>query len=180
MNGREPPTDFYNPYAFEFDTEFVIATLAEMQIRRGIERGEFDNLPGSGKPLNLPEQHDPDWWLKSLLKREGLALLPLSILARKEDAKLDDELDKLSNKAEVRREIEAFNDLVIRARYRPAEGPPMITQPRDVDETVAAWADRKAARVEENRRKAAEALEQAEEAARAKSRRPFFRRRHRR
>lgn len=179
MNSREPPTAFYNPAAFEIDSEFIIAMMADRQIRRGIERGEFDNLPGSGKPLDLPTQHDPDWWFKSLLKREGLALLPVSIVARKEDAKLDDELDKLWNPADVRRKIDTFNDLVIRARYHPAEGPPMITQPRDVESTVAAWAQRKTARVEENRRKAAEALARAKGEARTERRRPLFGRRHR-
>lgn len=176
MNDREPPAAFYNPYAFEYDTEFVISMMADRQIRRGIERGEFDDLPGSGKPLDLPALHDPDWWLKSLLKREGHALLPLSVMVRKEEAGLDDELDKLRTAAEVRRAIEAFNDLVIRARYHPAEGPPMITQPRDVEETVAAWAGRRAARVAENRRKSAEHREQRLQAARAKRRRRFFRR----
>ena len=29
---------------------------------------------------------------------------------------------------------------MIAARYRLPEGPPLITMPRDVDETVAAWA----------------------------------------
>ncbi|WP_134324731.1 DUF1992 domain-containing protein [Cumulibacter soli] len=177
MNGREPPSVFYNSCAFEFDSEFLISVMADMQIRRGIERGEFDNLPGSGEPLNLPEQHDPDWWFKSLLKREGLALMPLSILVRKEDAKLDDVLDKLSSKTDVRREIEAFNDLVIRARYYPAEGPPMITQPRDVEETVSSWAGRRAARLAENRRKATEALAQAAAERRPSGRRLFRRRR---
>lgn len=116
MSRREPPAAVYNPFAFEIDTEFVIAMMADRQIRRGIERGEFDDLPGSGKPLNLPEQHDPDWWLKSLLKREGHALLPLSVVVRKEDAKLDDDLDKLWTEPDVRRRIAAFNELVIRAR----------------------------------------------------------------
>ena len=47
------PFTFYDPAAIAFDTETVIALLADLQIRRAIERGEFDNLPGSGKPLDL-------------------------------------------------------------------------------------------------------------------------------
>ena len=30
-------------------------------IREATERGEFDNLPGAGKPLNLGGADDPDW-----------------------------------------------------------------------------------------------------------------------
>ena len=34
--------------------------------------GEFDNLPGTGKPLNLSDAQDPDWWIKRYVAREGL------------------------------------------------------------------------------------------------------------
>jgi hypothetical protein len=114
-----------------------------------IERGDFDDLPGSGKPLDMPDRHDPDWWLKNLLKREGLVLLPPSIQLRKEDAALDERLDRMWNEADVRHEIEEFNRKVIRGRYQPPAGPPLVTMPRDVEETIAAWADRRARRAAE-------------------------------
>lgn len=176
----ELPLAFYNPAAFAFDTE-VIALIADMRIRKAIERGEFDNLPGSGKPLDLPDHHDPDWWLKSLVKREGLTLLPPSIQLRKDDAALDEQLDRLSNEVAVRREVEQFNEWVIRARYQPTAGPPLITMPRDLEATVAAWADRRAARAEEARRNAEEEAKAREEAeASDRNRRRLFRGRARR
>jgi Domain of unknown function (DUF1992) len=175
------PLRFYNPAAFAFDTEVVIALLADRQIRKGIERGEFDNLPGSGKPLDLPHHDDPDWWVKGLMKRAGLVMLPPSIQLRKDDAALDEQLDRLSNEAAVRCEVEQFNERVIRGRYQLPVGPPLITMPRDVGATVAAWADRRAARAEEARKKADEVAE-AREGARAKerNRRRLFRWRTRR
>lgn len=127
-----PPLAFYNPAAFAFDTEVAIALIADMQIRKAIERGEFDDLPGSGKPLDLPAHHDPDWWLKSLMKRERIVMLPPSIQLRKEDAALDAELDQLGNEAAVRNEVEQFNERVIRARYQLPAGPPLITMPREI------------------------------------------------
>lgn len=37
----------------------------ERSIRDAIARGEFDNLPGAGKPLpDLDRQYDPDWWAR--------------------------------------------------------------------------------------------------------------------
>jgi hypothetical protein len=122
-------------------------TWVDLQIRQAMARGEFDDLPGAGKPIaDLGTQHDPDWWLKRMVKREQVSVLPPSLQLRKEDAELDERLDKLSVESEVRREVEEFNARVLRARYTPVDGPPLITQPRDVDATVAAWRERRNAR----------------------------------
>ena len=122
-------------------------TWVDLQIRRAMDRGDFEDLPGAGKPIEgLGEQHDPDWWLKKLVEREKITVLPPSLALRKEDAELDDLLDRQNTEAAVRNEIEGFNARVIRARYTPSDGPPLITMPRDVDATVAAWKERRAAR----------------------------------
>ena len=42
-------------------------------VREAIERGEFDDLPGKGKPLQLKRVGDPDWWVKEKLEREQLS-----------------------------------------------------------------------------------------------------------
>ena len=99
MAEHELPLRFYNPSAFAFDTDVVIALLADRQIRNAIERGEFDNLPGAGKPLDLPDHHDPDWWLKNLMKREGLVMLPPSVQLRVDDAALDEQLKEIWDNA---------------------------------------------------------------------------------
>lgn len=122
-------------------------TWVDLQIRQAQERGEFDNLPGAGKPIEgLGAEHDPDWWLKKLVERERIAVLPPSVALRKEDAELDDRLDKLNVERDVRREVVDFNERVIRARYQLPEGPPLITMPRDVEATVEAWHERRTAR----------------------------------
>lgn len=49
----------------------------EEQIRQAIARGDFDNLPGKGKPLDLSENphEDPGWRLAyRLLKENGYTL----------------------------------------------------------------------------------------------------------
>jgi hypothetical protein len=65
---------------------------------------------------------------------------------------------------EVRKVVTDFNARVVAARYRAPEGPPLITMPRDVDATVEAWAERRTARLAEQRAKLA--AEQAERPAR--------------
>jgi len=163
------PAAFYNPYAMAIDDEVAIALLADLHIRRAIERGEFDDLPGSGKPLPMPDRYDPDWWLKNLVKRERLVVLPPSIELRREDAALDERLDEIWVEECVRHEIEEFNRRVLRGRYQPPAGPPLVTMPRDVDETVAAWARRRAARAAE-----AEARARADATAGGRRRRRRF------
>ena len=130
----------------------------DQQIRVAMARGDFDDLPGKGKPLpDLGDSHDPDWWIKKLVERENVALLPPSVQLRKEDAELDAHLDTLTREADVRRHLEDFNARVIAARYRLPEGPPLVTMPRDVDATVAAWAERREARRRAVRREAMQA-----------------------
>ena len=121
-------------------------TWVDLQIQRAMARGEFDDLPGAGKPLELGEHHDPDWWLKKLVERENIVVLPPSLQLRKDDAELDDRLDGLVRESDVRREVEEFNERVLKARYSLPAGPPLVTMPRDVEQTVAAWRERAAAR----------------------------------
>lgn len=124
------------------------ASWVDEQIRVAMAKGDFDDLPGYGKPIkDLDGTHDPDWWLKKLIERENITgVLPPSLQLRKDDAELDHRLDTLLVEREARAEIEDFNQRVIRARYALQAGPPLITMPRDVEATIAAWRDRRAAR----------------------------------
>ena len=146
----------------------------DQQIRVAMEKGEFDNLPGAGKPIEgLDRDHDPDWWLNKLIEREKIVVLPPSVQLRKDDAGLDDALDKLFREDDVRREVADFNARVLRARYSPQDGqPPLVTMPRDVEETVAAWAARRA-----ERREAAASARSAETPGAPARRRSWWRRR---
>src|SRR5690606_5557337 len=70
-------------------------TWVDLQVRQAMERGEFDDLPGAGKPIeDLGTEHDPDWWLKRLVEREKISVLPPALAIRKDDAELDARLDK--------------------------------------------------------------------------------------
>ena len=123
-------------------------TWVDLQVRAAMERGDFDDLPGAGKPIrDLGARHDPDWWVKQLIEREQITgVLPPALQLRKDDAELDARLDGLASEREVRRELEDFNARVMRARYTPVDGPPLVTQPRDVDSEVEQWRERRARR----------------------------------
>ncbi len=110
------------------------------QIRLGMERGEFENLPGKGKPLaGIDDPHDEDWWIKQKLKREGVSVLPPTLALRKE---LDDaraEIAAADSEATVRRLVAAINERVVRLNRLTASGPPTTLMPLDVERTVREW-----------------------------------------
>ena len=60
-------------------------TGIEEHIRRAIEQGKFDNLPGEGKPLTLDDNpyEDPEWRMAYRILRESGYSLPW-IESRKE------------------------------------------------------------------------------------------------
>jgi hypothetical protein len=125
------------------------AAFVESAIQVAIRRGDFDNLPGAGKPLRgLGEHHDPDWWIRQKIENENLTGLgPPAILLRTEDKGLDAELDLLGREDDVRAVLDDFNRRVREARRQLQGGPPVVTQTRDIDAEVAAWAERRAARL---------------------------------
>ena len=126
----------------QFQSQWV-----EQQLRVAHERGDFDNLPGAGKPIEgLGTEHDPDWWVKRLVEREHISVLPPALELRKEDQELAETLDRLATEKEVRRELEDFNARVRRARMQLQGGPPVITPERDLDAEVEAWQERRTAR----------------------------------
>jgi hypothetical protein len=124
------------------------AAFIETAIQVAIRRGDFDDLPGAGKPLEgLGTHHDPDWWIRRKIETENLTGLgPPAILLRAEDKGLDAELDLLGRESDVRGVLEDFNRRVLEARRQLQGGPPVVTSPRDIDATVAAWAERRRAR----------------------------------
>ena len=126
----------------------------DLQVRQAMERGDFDDLPGAGKPIRgLGGTHDPQWWVKGLIEREKITGVgPAALLVRKEDAELDARLDRETTAEGVRRVVEDFNGRVVSARRQLQGGPPVITPTRDLDAEVAAWRERRAARRAQQRR----------------------------
>ena len=119
-------------------------SAVEKAIREAQERGDFDNLPGAGKPLDLHDANDPDWWIKRYAARENLDLggaLPGALALRKEAVTYPDSLMDVTTEQDVREIIEDYNRRVLADRLRPAVGklPPMLAKTLDVDDMVEAW-----------------------------------------
>ncbi|GGF45511.1 DUF1992 domain-containing protein [Marmoricola endophyticus] len=120
------------------------ASYVDQQVRLAMARGDFDDLPGAGKPIEgLGGRHDPDWWVKKMVEREQVSVLPPALALRQEDADLDATLDRETAEKVVRDLLEDFNRRVVEARRQLQGGPPVITKLRDVDAEVAAWKQRR-------------------------------------
>jgi hypothetical protein len=142
--GEEPPED-EDPAASRVWTEAERAAIVEVSIEQAIRRGDFDDLPGAGKPIpGLGTTADPDWWIRRKIERERLTGLgPPALTLRTEYASLTERVDELRTASEVREYLEEFNHRVIEARRQLLGGPPVVTPTVDVERWVAGWADRK-------------------------------------
>ena len=115
-------------------------TWIDAQIRVAREQGAFDNLPGAGKPIpNLGQEHDPLWWVKQLVQREQISILPPSLeLLRKVEKELT-AIEKLDDEATVRHRVAALNVEIAKVNATVVEGPPTRLSTLDVDKVVARW-----------------------------------------
>lgn len=125
-------------------------TAVDRQIREAQERGEFDDLPGKGKPLpGLDGKFDENWWIRGFLRREGLptdALLPTSVQLRKEIDRLPETVRALRDERLVRDAVEELN-LRIVDHMRYPTGPRVPIRRLDPDEVVARWRSERPERV---------------------------------
>ena len=139
----------------------------DLQVQQAMRRGDFDNLPGAGKPIpDIDRPHDPDWWLKRLIERERITgVLPPALALRKEHAEMDATLDRITTPTGVRQAIEDFNARIVEARRQLQGGPPVITPLRDADAEVDAWHRRRTERVAQQKARLAQI--RADEAAAA-------------
>lgn len=123
-------------------------SAVEQQIREAMERGEFDNLPGRGKPLpGLDGSHDEEWWVKEKLKREQLSYLPPALALRKEVEDTRARIDVASSEAAVRELVAGINERIVHVNSSITFGPASTVMRLDVEQIVRRWRE---ARGEQN------------------------------
>ena len=80
--------------------------VIEERIQEAMRRGDFDNLPGAGRPLDLDDDRlvPPELRIAfRVLKNAGLA--PPEVLVRREIAALEAVLDQIADAAERKRTL---------------------------------------------------------------------------
>jgi hypothetical protein len=120
--------------------EISFTSWIDRQITEAQERGEFDNLPGAGRPL--PRRAlSGDAWLRNYLDREGVSaeeMLPVPLRLRKEAERLPGTLGELRSEQDVREVVRDLNQRILQWRRFP-EGPPIYLRLVNEEDMVARW-----------------------------------------
>ncbi len=112
---------------------------AERQIVDAIERGELGDGRLAGKPLDLSDGKDPDWWIRRKLRDEDFVALPPSLQLRRDRDEFLETLAELHAESLVRERAERLNKRIRYANSHGIDGPPAAMMPMDVDDVVARW-----------------------------------------
>ena len=117
----------------------------EQLIQEARDAGEFDRLEGTGKPIpGVEAPYDPDWWVKKLLEREKVSVLPPALeLLRRVEAELA-KIWAARREDDVRARVQALNAEIARVNARVVAGPPTRLAPLDADGVVQEWRARRA------------------------------------
>ena len=146
-------------------------TWVDNQISRSIARGDFEHLPGAGKPIRGLERDETAYdWAVAKARREGVdtaAMLPPGLALRRERDELPARAARLASEPEVRALGEDFNARVQAFWRRPQESRwSPVPGLADVEALVAGW-----------QRTRPEPPPTPEPTAPAPRRRPWYRRR---
>lgn len=115
-------------------------SFVEGQIRRAREQGQFDDLPGKGKPLaDLRDAYDPLWWGKKLVKREGISVVPPALEIRKTVETEMKRIRSMKEENRVRSAVLALNQKILHVNRSNVSGPPTTVAVLDVEAVIADW-----------------------------------------
>jgi len=100
-----------------------IEQLAEERIRQAQERGEFNDLPGSGQPLNLDDDaHVPEELRMAWRVLKNAGCLPPELEAEREVENAIELLSAMTDEGERYRQMQRLNIMITRLnemRRRP-------------------------------------------------------------
>ena len=89
--------------------------IAEERIREALSRGEFDDLPGQGKPLKLDDdRHIPDDLRMAYKVLKNADCLPPELELRKEIKSAEQLLDAMTDEGEKYRQLKKLNYLIMK------------------------------------------------------------------
>lgn len=115
-------------------------TWIDSQIDDAQANGEFDDLPGYGKPLaGIDRPRDELWWVRDKLRREEVEYLPPALAIRREAEQAEQQALAAPTQAEAERILDEINAKIRYLNSHTIDGPPTTLMPLDVDEVLDRW-----------------------------------------
>ena len=112
----------------------------DKQVEEGRARGDFENLPGIGKPIEgLDQPRDELWWVRDKLKREGIEYLPPSLAIRRDADVAKAQALRAPSEREARRILDEINQRIRYLNSHMVEGPPTTLMPLDTEALLTQW-----------------------------------------
>lgn len=113
----------------------------EQRLREAM--GDPTRLAGAGKPLpGIDGVYDPDWWLKGLIRRERLEVVPPSLELQRRVEQALALVREMKDESTVRRQLEALNEEIARVNATVTTGPSTALALIDVEAEVEGWRNR--------------------------------------
>lgn len=88
--------------------------IIEERIRKAQEQGEFENLPGFGKPLSMDEPNVPEELRLAYKILKNAECLPPEIELKKEITQIEEILAGMTDTAEKYRMLKKLNFLILK------------------------------------------------------------------
>ncbi len=93
----------------------ITEKIAEAKIKEAFERGEFDNLPGQGQPLDLEDySRIPEDLRMAYTVLKNANVLPPEVQLKNEIVQIEDMLASIKDEQEKYRQIKKLNFLVMK------------------------------------------------------------------
>jgi hypothetical protein len=100
------------------------AQIVEQRIKEAMEKGEFDNLPGKGKPLLLEDDsHVPEELRLAYKLLKNADCLPPELLEKKEILQMEDMLAMIPDEKERYKLIKKINFKIMKLNVMGRKSP---------------------------------------------------------
>lgn len=118
-------------------TPEIQRSLVERRIQEAMERGEFDNLPGAGKPIHIDEPpvlNSDLWWALKILKQAGF--VPDEVRWRKQIDELRARMHDAGTEEDLRQIVCQMNELIMKLNTMGANKIPTTLTTFDEEKIV--------------------------------------------
>ncbi len=103
---------------------FSYLKLVEIQIQEALERGEFDNLPGKGRPLQIEDDsHIPEDLRLAYKILKNADCLPPELQLKKEIRQMEDLLESLPDEREKYMLMKKINYMIMKLNMMGKRSP---------------------------------------------------------